>query len=85
MCANNNLNRPLIHEAHGLCEKCKSVVSQDIPLAYCVHHKVLLLARFDTRRNVIGYRAVEDVPSAEQAEALVRRAYVMRSEHRAAA
>ena len=85
MCDNNTPDRPLIHEAHGLCEKCKTAMSQDIPLAYCVHHKVLLLARFDSRRNVIGYRAVEHVPSAEQAEALVRRAYVMLSEQRAAA
>ena len=64
--------KPLIHKEKSLCVKCKQRIHEDVPIAYCVHKRVLLVARFDTVGQIFAYRTYGPISSAMQAESLIR-------------
>ena len=64
--------QPLIHREQSLCGECKERIHKDVPVAYCVHERVLLVARFDTAGKIFAYRTYGPISSAMQAESLIR-------------
>jgi len=64
--------KPLIYREQSLCGECKERIHEDVPVAYCVHKRVLLVARFDTEGKIFAYRTYGPISSAMQAESLIR-------------